>query len=394
VPTRPEPQSQPHGGSLRAKGAADEPPTPLPARAPSVRNIAGGFRPTAITTAITTAISRMAAACGRRGLQTNGQRLASARTFGAKHRRGLPPNRYYNRCYNRNQPHGGSLRAKGPANERPVPLPARAPSVRNIAGGFRPAAITTAISRMAAACGLTGLQTNGQRPCQRAHLRCETSPGASAQPLLQPQSAAWRQPAGEGACKRLASALASARTFGAKHRRGLPPNRCYNRYQPHGGSLRAKGPANERPTPCERAHLRCETSPGASALPLLQPQSAAWRQPAGEGRCRRLASALASARTFGAKHRRGLPPNRCYNRNQPHGGSLRAKGPANERPTPCQRAHLRCETSPGASAQPLSRLSAAWRQPAGKRPCHRPANALDSARTFGAKHSRGLPPDR
>ncbi|MFM7040439.1 MAG: hypothetical protein ACKO2L_22255, partial [Planctomycetaceae bacterium] len=60
---------------------------------------------------------------------------------------------------------------------------------------------------------------------------------------------------------------------------------------------------------------------------------------------------------------------------------------------------------PGASAQPLSRWSAAgqplvsrwsaaWRQPAGKRACQRPANVLASVRTFGAKHSRGLPPNR
>jgi len=59
---------------------------PLPSRAPSVRNTAGGFRPTA------------------------------------------------------DQPHGGSLRAKGPGDALPVPLPARAPSVRNTAGGFRPTA--------------------------------------------------------------------------------------------------------------------------------------------------------------------------------------------------------------------------------------------------------------
>jgi len=40
-------------------------------------------------------------------------------------------------------------------------------------------------------------------------------------------------------------------------------------------------------------------------------------------------------------------------RDQPHGGSLRAKSP---RHRPRQRAHLRCETQPGASAQPLRRL--------------------------------------
>jgi len=77
---------QPHGGSLRAKGAGDALAVPLPAWAPSVRNTAGGFRPTA------------------------------------------------------DQPHGGSLRAKGLGDALPVPLAARAPSVRNTAGGFRPTA--------------------------------------------------------------------------------------------------------------------------------------------------------------------------------------------------------------------------------------------------------------
>ncbi|MFM7038617.1 MAG: hypothetical protein ACKO2L_12945 [Planctomycetaceae bacterium] len=38
---------QPHGGSLRAKNPANVPATPSPARAPSVRTTAGGFRPTA-----------------------------------------------------------------------------------------------------------------------------------------------------------------------------------------------------------------------------------------------------------------------------------------------------------------------------------------------------------
>ena len=132
-------------------------------------------------------------------------------------------------------------------------------------------------------------------------------------------------------------------------------------FQPHGGSLRANGPANALANALDSAHLRCETQPGASAQPLsrmVQPHgSAAWRQPAGK---------------------RPLPtPNQRHR----------------------QRAHLRCETQPGASAQPLSRMvqphgSAAWRQPAGKRPCQRPTNALDSARTFGAKRSRGLPPNR
>jgi len=163
-----QPPCQPHGGSLRAKG---------PAKA-----------------------------------------LASARTFGAKHRRGLPPNRWFQtqsqtQPQPQSQPHGGSLRANGPANAPPTPSPARAPSVRNIAGGFRPAADSNRNSnrnpsRMAAACGQTALPTPRQRPCQRAHLRCETSPGASAQPLVPAAipiaiPAAWRQPAGKRPCKRM-----------------------------------------------------------------------------------------------------------------------------------------------------------------------------------------------
>ncbi|MFM7040501.1 MAG: hypothetical protein ACKO2L_22570, partial [Planctomycetaceae bacterium] len=65
---------------------------------------------------------------------------------------------------------------------------------------------------------------------------------------------------------------------------GLPPDRSYS--QPHGGSLRAKGPADATADgPWQRAHLRCEMQPGASARPLVFP--AAWRQPAGEGCCQR-----------------------------------------------------------------------------------------------------------
>ncbi|MFM7039824.1 MAG: hypothetical protein ACKO2L_19125, partial [Planctomycetaceae bacterium] len=40
-------QTQPHGGSLRANGNANEPTTPSPTRAPSVQYTAGGSRPTA-----------------------------------------------------------------------------------------------------------------------------------------------------------------------------------------------------------------------------------------------------------------------------------------------------------------------------------------------------------
>ncbi|MFM7037731.1 MAG: hypothetical protein ACKO2L_08415, partial [Planctomycetaceae bacterium] len=102
--------------------------------------------------------SRMAAACGQKApanAPTNA--LASARTFGAKHRRGLPPSRWFQtQSQTQSQPHGGSLRAKVPANVLPPPSPARAPSVRNIAGGSRPAAGSKRkLSRMAAACGQT-----------------------------------------------------------------------------------------------------------------------------------------------------------------------------------------------------------------------------------------------
>jgi len=71
---------------------------------------------------------------GKQPCQRPANALASARTFGAKHSRGLPPSR------SQMQPHGGSLRANGPANARTTPAPARAPSVRNTAGGCRPTA--------------------------------------------------------------------------------------------------------------------------------------------------------------------------------------------------------------------------------------------------------------
>jgi len=113
-------------------------------------------------------------AAGKGLCQRAGNAVASARTFGAKRSRGLPPDRWP--C----QPHGGSLRAKARANALVMPLPARAPSVRNVAGGFRPTA--GHVSRMAAACG------------QKARTN------ALVMPL-------------------------PARTFGAKRSRGLPPDR-------------------------------------------------------------------------------------------------------------------------------------------------------------------------
>ncbi|MFM7038327.1 MAG: hypothetical protein ACKO2L_11460 [Planctomycetaceae bacterium] len=82
----------------------------LQARAPSVRNVAGGCRPTAGSKRN---LSRMAAACGQ----------------------------------------------MAPANALPPTSPARAPSVRNIAGGSRPTAGSKRyLSRMAAACGRRTLQ--------------------------------------------------------------------------------------------------------------------------------------------------------------------------------------------------------------------------------------------
>ncbi|MFM7039523.1 MAG: hypothetical protein ACKO2L_17560, partial [Planctomycetaceae bacterium] len=143
-------------------------------------------------------------------------------------------------------------------------------------------------SRMAAACGQTALQTRSQCPRQCAHLRCETQPGASAQPLSR-------------------------------------------MVQPHGGSLRANGPATAPPTPLPaRAPLVRNTAGGFRPTAQLH-GSAAWRQPAGKEPCHRAANALASAGTFGVEHSRGLPPNRSaawFSRMvQPHGGSLRAKSP-------------------------------------------------------------------
>ena len=63
------------------------------------------------------------------------------------------------------------------------------------------------------------------------------------------------------------TALGRARTCGAKRSRGLPPFRlpC----QPPDGSPRANGTANANEYGTwQSAHLRCETQPGASALPL------------------------------------------------------------------------------------------------------------------------------
>jgi|GEM_PF-6210068 len=47
-------------------------------------------------------------------------------------------------------------------------------------------------SRIAAACGQKAMPTPRYRPRQRAHLRCKTQPGASAQPLSRVAAAPWR----------------------------------------------------------------------------------------------------------------------------------------------------------------------------------------------------------
>jgi len=214
-----------------------------------------------------------------------------------------------------------------PAGKRPLPTPQQCPNNATASAHLRcetspgasaqplvPNAISAAWRQPA---GKRPLPTPCHRPPQRAHLRCETSPGAPAQPLVPNTiSAAWRQPAGKRPLptpqQRPNTALPSARTFGAKHRRGLPPSRWFQtQSQPHGGSLRANGPCKR---PHQRAHLRCETSPGASAQPLIK------RNPS------RMAAACGQM---------ALPP--------PH-----------QRPR--QHAHLRCQTSPGAAAQPLAIL--------------------------------------
>jgi len=81
--------AQPLSRRTAVRGQTSLPPRcrrPSPARAPPVQNTAGGSRPTA------------------------------------------------------DQPHGGSLRAKAPANTPPTPSPACAPPVQNTAGGSRPTA--------------------------------------------------------------------------------------------------------------------------------------------------------------------------------------------------------------------------------------------------------------
>jgi hypothetical protein len=61
------------------------------------------------------------------------------------------------------------------------------------------------MSRRAEARGQTALPTRRQRTRHRAHLRCESQPGAAARPLA--GSAAGRQPAGEESSRNVADQL-------------------------------------------------------------------------------------------------------------------------------------------------------------------------------------------
>jgi len=211
------------------------------------------------------------------------------------------------------------------------------------------------LSRMAAACGQTALPPPRHRPRQRAHLRWETPPGASAQPLTRMLS-------------RMAAACGQTALPPPRHR---PRQRAHLRWEtPPGASAQplsrmlsrmaaacgqtAAATAPSTPTPARAPSVR---NAAGGFRPTAQPHaSAAWRQPAGKRPCHRPVNALASARTFGAKHSRGLPPNRsgaCFSRMAAACGQT-ALPPLRQRPR--QRAHLRCETPPVASAQPLSRM--------------------------------------
>jgi|GEM_PF-6681209 len=184
-------------------------------------------------------------------------------------------------------------------------------------------------------------------------------------------------------CKRPANALASARTFGAKHSRGLPPDRYQSRMAAACGQTALQTP---RQRTRQRVHLRCGTQPGASARPLSKPHGGSLRA---KGHCKHATNALASARTFGAKHSRGLPPDRYQSRMAAACGQ---KDTANTPPTPSPARAPSVRNTAG-GCRPTA-IKAAWRQPAGKRTLQNATNALASACTFGAKHSRGLPPDR
>jgi hypothetical protein len=156
------------------------------------------------------------------------------------------------------------------------------------------------------------------------------------------------------------------------------------RIEPPDGSPRANGPVNAPArVPRLRAHLRCETQPGASAHPL-----AAGRESAGERPCQRAGKgpvALCAPSVRNAAG--GFRPSA-----EPPDGSPRANGPVNALAKgPWRCAHLRCETPPGASARPLSRRTGVRGRTALPTRWQR---ARGVVRTFGAKRSRGLPPIR
>jgi hypothetical protein len=149
--------------------------------------------------------------------------------------------------------------------------------------------------------------------------------------------------------------------------RGKPPPRPI---EPPGASLRAKGTCKrERNAPSLRAHLRCKSQPGASAQPLYKPPGGSLRANATVN----AAPAALPARTFGAKHSRGLPPNRFISRLAAACGQTRL---STRQQRPCLRAPSVRNTAGG--FRPTA-LPAAWRQPAGKRDCQRGSSGLACA---------------
>jgi len=132
------------------------------------------------------------------------------------------------------------------------------------------------ISRMAAACGQRRLPTSNQRLRRRRAPSVRNTAGgfrpAADQPLLQPHGGSLRA---KTPAPVKPTPSPPARTFGAKHSRGLPPNRS-------SAAITAawRQPAGKDACPRQTnafaagEHLRCETQPGASALPLVT--CAAW----------------------------------------------------------------------------------------------------------------------
>ena len=82
-------------------------------------------------------------------------------------------------------------------------------------------AIGRSVRRMAAGCVQTLLTGTARRVRRRAHLRCKAQPGAAAQPLSRRTAVRGQR----ALAAHLQTPLSSARTFGAKHSRGLPPDR-------------------------------------------------------------------------------------------------------------------------------------------------------------------------